>query len=82
MVIPGRVENGMVVLANDTKLPEGAEVMVSLCAPALGAGNIMLAEQRQRYLAALARIDAVADENPTDNFRGADHDNVLYGETE
>lgn len=72
----------MVVLAKDTKLPEGAKVLVSLCAPARVAGNAMSAEERQCYLAAMAKIDIVADENPTDNFRGADHDSVLYGETE
>jgi hypothetical protein len=76
MVIPGRVENGVVVLPAGTALPEGAEVMVSLCARANEERATMSPEHQQRYLAALARIDAIHNENPSDDFRGADHDRV------
>ena len=81
MEIPGRVQNGVVVLENGTSLPDGTEVTVSVCAEAVRARETMTEEQRRRYLDALARIDAIPDENPGDTFSGAEHDRVLYGET-
>jgi hypothetical protein len=41
----------------------------------------MLNDERSRYLNALGRFDAVADENPNDNWSDADHDRALYGDT-
>ena len=41
--------------------------------------QMMSDEQLQRYHAALARIDALQDENPDDTICGADHDRILYG---
>lgn len=80
MVIRGRVEHGVVVLEGNTSLPEGTDVEVVVRAGLSADGGAMSQEQRKRYLEALARIDAVPNENPGDTFRGADHDRVLYGE--
>jgi hypothetical protein len=80
MEIPGRVQNGVVVLENGSSLPDGTEVKVSVCDEAVRARDAMTAEERRRYLRALARIDAVPNENPGDTFGGAEHDRVLYGE--
>jgi hypothetical protein len=82
MVIPGRVHNGVVVLDSPASLPEGTEVTVSVCAPINGERQAMSDVQRRRYVEALVRIDALADENPSDTFSGADHDQILYGETQ
>ena len=68
-------------MENGTSLPDGTEVTVSVCAEAVRASETMTEEQRRRYLDALARIDAIPDENPGDTFSGAEHDRVLYGET-
>jgi hypothetical protein len=82
MVIRGRVQNGVVVLENDTSLPEGMEVTVVASAAIEAASDTMSEEQRKRYLEALRRIDALPNENPNDAFSGADHDRVLYGDGE
>ncbi len=39
----------------------------------------MSQEQKERLQAALARIDALPNENPGDKFSGSDHDRQLYG---
>lgn len=83
MVIPGRVQKGVVVLENGTSLPDGTEVTVSVCAEADRATakstERMPEEERRRIRAIMDRIAALPDENPDDTFSGADHDKVLYG---
>ena len=78
MVIRGRIEDGVVVLNENPPLPNGTEVTVFVRSePANGR---LAAEQRLRKRReAAARIAAVPDENPGDNFSGVDHDQVLYG---
>jgi hypothetical protein len=79
MVIRGRIENGVVVFPNGVSLPEGVEVTVfapNLFSP--GADD-MSADERRRYLDALACIDAVSNEKAGDDFSGADHDRAIYG---
>jgi predicted DNA-binding antitoxin AbrB/MazE fold protein len=80
MVIRGRIENGVVVLKDDVSLPEGTEVSVFVLAKHDASGETVTDEQQRRYREALARIDAVPNENPGDTISGADHDQVLYGE--
>ena len=83
MVIPGRVQNGVVVLENSISLPEGTEVTVSVRAEAVSAPaestDRMSEDERRRIRAIMDRIAALPDENPGDTFSGADHDKVLYG---
>ena len=84
MIIHGHIANGQIVPHSSIALPDGAAVTIvvrderahgdsRLCDP-------MSSEHRSKYLAALARIDSVANENPGDSFRGADHDLALYGD--
>jgi hypothetical protein len=80
MVIHGHIENGIVIPHDAIPLPDGAEVTISVRTSAEASAIGMSDEERNRYLAGLARIDAVANENPGDTFRGADHDRVLYGD--
>jgi hypothetical protein len=81
MEIQGHIQNGVAVPDGGLPLPEGAKVVIVIPSAATG-GDVMSAEAKARYLEALARIDAVANENPGDNFSGADHDQVLYGDRE
>lgn len=79
MVIPGHIENGVVVFDGDVSLPEGAEVTVVV--QSIGDKHeVMTKEQYKIYVDALSCIDSIPDENPGDSFGGADHDKVLYGE--
>jgi hypothetical protein len=80
MVIHGHVENGIVIPHDSIPLPEGAEVTIMVHGEPAASKDGMTEHQQQRYLALLARIDAVANEDPGDSFRGADHDRVLYGD--
>ena len=70
----------MIVPANGLSLPDGTEVTIIVHEPAQARSDKMTDEQLHRYHEALARIDAVPDENPGDTFSGADHDRVLYGD--
>ena len=79
MTLHGKIQNGVVILDNGTSLPEGIEVTV-LIPNASGVGHAASVAERERRRAALAEILAIPDENPGDDFRGADHDQVLYGE--
>jgi len=79
MEIQGHYENGVIVPHNGVKLPDGTPVTITVGAVSGSQGERMSDEVHGRYLAALARIDAVANENPGDNFTGADHDLELYG---
>lgn len=80
MEIQGHFQNGMIVPNNGLSLPDGTEVKIIVSEPAESRSNVMTDEQLRRYHDALARIDAVPDENPSDTFSGADHDQVLYGD--
>jgi predicted DNA-binding antitoxin AbrB/MazE fold protein len=78
MEILGHYQNGMIIPNDAISLPEGTEVTIIV-----RNGSTPIEKQseqdRQRYMAALARIDSVPNENPGDAFSGADHDQVLYG---
>jgi hypothetical protein len=78
MVIHGHIKNGTIVPEAGISLPDGTEVTIVVREPAPAGGDGMSPEQRGKYLAALASIDAVPNENPGDHFRGADHDRALY----
>lgn len=79
MIIRGRIQNGVVIFEEEVRLPDGTEVSV-VVRPTVAPATDEMAEQRQRrYREALARIDAMPNENPSDTFSGADHDRVLYG---
>ena len=77
MTLRGKVQNGVVVLEGGPLLPDGTPVEVIV--PAAASRDVPLAEQERRR-AALAELLAIPDENPGDNFSGADHDQVLYGD--
>lgn len=80
MQINGHYENGMIVPHDPVSLPNGTEVTI-IVNEALGqSAPKMSAKDRDRYQAALARIDALQSENPGDSFSGADHNRVLYGD--
>lgn len=79
MVIHGHIENGVIVPHGAVSLPEGAEVTIVLRDDSVLESDRMTPEQRATYLAGLAEIDALPNENPGDTFRGADHDQALYG---
>jgi len=78
MQILGHYENGMIVPHDGVSLPNGTEVTIIVRAMPLSTDEAMSEQDRQHYLAALARIDAVPNENSGDAFSGADHDRVLY----
>lgn len=80
MEIQGHYENGVIVPHHGLSLPNGTEVTIVVQQPTQPRKIVLMTpEERQRYLEALARIDAVPDENPGDTFSGADHDQALYG---
>ncbi len=79
MEIQGHYQNGMIVPHNGFSLPDGTEVTIIVREQSKQLPTEMTQEERRRYLAALAEIDAVPDENPGDTFSGADHDQFLYG---
>lgn len=80
MVLHGYVQNGMIIPNGNVSLPDGTQVMITVGAGPQAASQSMSQQERQRYQAALDRIDAAANENAGDAFRGADHDRALYGE--
>lgn len=80
MEVQGHFHNGMIVPNNGLTLPDGTEVTITVRTEENpNAGPAMTDEERNRYLAALARLDTVENENPGDAFSGADHDRELYG---
>ena len=84
MTLHGKIHNGVVVLDGRAELPEGTPVTVVVethvpAAPPAQSERMSDAEH-QRVLAIIKRIASLPDENPGDNFSGADHDQVLYGE--
>lgn len=83
MVIHGRVHNGVVVFAEDIRLPEGTSVCIvpeatAAVPPQPRADRLSEAEHRTR-LAILEGIAALPIEGSREPFSGADHDRVLYG---
>ena len=80
MVIRGRVENGVVILERNANVPDGTEVTVIINSRSNGSPETMTDMERQRYREALGRLDALPNERPDDDFRGAHHDRALYGE--
>ncbi len=78
MEIQGHYQNGLIVPHDGVSLPDGTEVKIIVRDPP-NRRRVMTEEERSRYLAALADIDAVPNENPGDTFSGADHDQALYG---
>jgi predicted DNA-binding antitoxin AbrB/MazE fold protein len=79
MEIEGHYQNGLIIPHDGIPLPDGTEVTITVRPAPQVSGNSMTDDDRNRYLAALARIDAVSNENPGDAFSGADHDRALYG---
>jgi hypothetical protein len=79
MEIQGHFHDGMIIPHDPLSLPDGTEVTIVVRGSESNAAPQMSAEERDRYLAAMARLDTIANENPGDNFSGADHDRELYG---
>jgi hypothetical protein len=79
MEIQGHFQNGMIVPHDGVSLPDGAEVTITVRSASQRSGDTMSGEEQKHYLAALAKLDAVANENPGDTFSGTDHDRELYG---
>jgi hypothetical protein len=77
MTIQGTIRGGLVVLDEAVHVPDGTKVAVFV--PATDVRVPSLEEEVQRSKAALAEILAIPDENPGDDFRAEDHDQVLYG---
>ena len=82
MVVEGYVKNGVVVPANPLSVPDGTAVTIMVTENADAQNGAPAGFDRARFLEAMARIDAVENENPGDTFSGKDHDQVLYGEHE
>jgi hypothetical protein len=80
MVFQGHIENGVVIPDGEFPLPNGTQVTIMVREPIAAAKEAMSEADRQRYLVALAQIDAVANENPGDEASGAEHDRYLYSE--
>lgn len=80
MEIRGHFEHGVIVPHDALSLPEGTKVTIIVPSTSNSSSNEMSAEAREKYLAALARIDATPNENPGDTFSGADHDRILYAD--
>jgi hypothetical protein len=79
MEILGHFHDGMIVPHDRLSLPNGTEVTITVRNDDLSSGIALTSDERNRYLAALARLDAAANENPGDTFSGTDHDRELYG---
>ncbi|MHB8900107.1 MAG: hypothetical protein ACYC6Y_15265 [Thermoguttaceae bacterium] len=79
MLIRGRVQNGVVVLELGASLLEGTPVTVVVRAESEPLSEPMSNEQRRRLRETRQYFEALPNENPGDNFSGADHDRVLYG---
>lgn len=80
MEIQGYFHNGTIVPHDDLALPEGTEVTITVRNQGMANSSRMSDEQRAKYLMALARLDSMENENPGDQFSGADHDRELYGD--
>ena len=81
MTLQGTIRGGMVVLDQPVEVPEGTKVSVFV--PAIAPREARSVEEKvARSKAALAKLLAIPDENPNDDFRAEDHDKVLYGDQE
>jgi len=78
MIARGHVRNGVVELDEKSRLPEGTPVVVWPEPMAASQGNSP-DETRRRFLEAVDRIASLPVEGPSESFRGADHDQALYG---
>lgn len=80
MVIKGIVQDGLIRIDVRGILPEGSSVLVTpvgLPQPELeSAFNLKAAKARLREVIDLPSL------GPSDNFSGADHDTLLYGDAE
>jgi hypothetical protein len=83
MIARGRVQNGVVVLDDNVRLPDGTLVVVWPEAPvsAQSATQESSPEEQHRRLEAIDRIAALPLEGSSEPFRGADHDQALYGQS-
>ncbi len=82
MVARGRVQNGVIVLENGVRLPEGTAVTVlpdsELARRDVDAVNDRMSdEERHALVAAFARIAVLPTEGSTEPFSARDHDRVL-----
>lgn len=80
MEIQGHYQDGLIIPEDGVSLPDGTLVTITVRTAPNSSGHTMSADERNRYFAALARLDTMANENPGDEFSGADHDRVLYGD--
>lgn len=80
MEIHGHFEHGVIVPHDTLSLPDGTRVTIVVPSTPEISSPEMSAEAHARYLAALARIDALPNENPGDDFSGTDHDRILYAD--
>lgn len=80
MEIHGHFEHGVIVPHDTLLLPEGTRVTIIIPSGSAKSINEMSVEAKEQYLAALARIDALPNENPGDTISGADHDRFLYAD--
>ena len=78
MIARGRVRNGVVELDDKSRLPEGTPVVVWPDPTAAGGGDSP-DETHRRFLEAVDRIAALPVEGSGKPFRGADHDQAIYG---
>ena len=84
MVVRGRVKNGVVVLEDSARLPEGTAVTV---VPESDRESVLAQREdepmpeaeRRRILDIMEGIASLPIEGKTDSFSARDHDKVLYG---
>lgn len=79
MEIHGHIQHGVAVPDDLVALPEGSKVIIVMPVSGASSAGAMSADETARFRRALAELDAAANENPGDDFSGADHDEVLYG---
>lgn len=69
----------MIVPDGQLSLPNGTEVTIVVHDQSPQNREVLTEVERRRFVAALAEIDALPNENPGDTFSGRDHDQALYG---
>jgi hypothetical protein len=79
MVVPGRVENGVVVFEGGPMLPEGADVSIFYPAALTDGPSNSRDHGQSAVVRELERLRNLPNENPGDPFDAADHDRELYG---
>lgn len=78
MILHGTVQRGMVVFDPGDRLPEGARVAV-VPEDEPPTRETMTCEEHRRVLEILDRVATLPLEGNGEPFRGADHDQILYG---